>query len=111
MEAVPAVVIAPVVEELFFRVAVLVATYQIFRKIVGALAAAVGSTIASSGGFVLLHAAFAPVAGAEGFQLMLLGITCSLTVLLTGRIWGAVLTHSIYNGLFLALAYVGSVLS
>ncbi|MDF2045933.1 CPBP family intramembrane metalloprotease [Microbacterium sp. Kw_RZR3] len=103
-------VIAPVVEEFFFRAVVLVATYQLLRRSTGAPAAAVTSALVSAGGFVLLHAAFSAEGLTDGIQLFIVGATCSALVLLTGRIWGAVVVHIAYNVSFLALVVLGSVL-
>ncbi len=47
-EAVPAVAVAPVLEETFFRAVILVTVYQLFRGSVGALPAAVTALLASS---------------------------------------------------------------
>jgi len=46
----------------------------------------------------------------DGVLLFTVGAVCSLTVLLTGRIWGAVLIHIVYNASFLALVIVGTAL-
>ncbi|MGO3233789.1 MAG: CPBP family glutamic-type intramembrane protease, partial [Microbacterium sp.] len=46
----------------------------------------------------------------ETVSLTLVGLTCGLLVLLTGRIWGAVLTHMVFNGAWVMLALVGTLL-
>lgn len=109
--ALPAGVVAPVLEEFFFRAVVLVAVYQLFRRSVGLVAASLTALLASAGGFVLLHSAFEALTLTGGVQLFAVGVTCSLTVLLTGRIWGAVCIHAVYNVTFLALALLGTLLT
>lgn len=107
---IPSVLFAPVIEEFFFRAVILVAVYQLLRRSVGALAAATTALLTSAGGFVLLHAAFSSLSLADGIQFFAVGAVCGLIVLLSGRIWGAVLTHLIYNMTYLALAIVGTIL-
>lgn len=110
-EGLPAGLIGPVVEEMFFRAVLLVALYRLFRPRAGAITAGAASALISAGLFVLLHAAFAPLALSDSIQLLALGLVCSLLVLLTGRIWGALLLHITYNASFLLLAVVGSLLA
>jgi len=107
-DALPAGVIAPVVEEFFFRAVVLVAVYQLLRRGVGGVAAGMTALLVSAGGFVLLHATAGVLTLSDGIQLFAVGATCALVVLLTGRIWGAVLTHVVYNVTYLALVVVGT---
>lgn len=107
-EALPAGLIAPVVEEFFFRTVVLVVVFQLLRRPVGAVAAGLTALLVSAGGFVLLHGAAGALTLTDGIQLFAVGGTCALLVLLTGRIWGAVLTHVIYNVSFLVLVVVGT---
>lgn len=110
-EAAPAVVIAPLLEEMFFRAVILVVVYQIFRASVGPVSAAVTALLASSGTFVLLHATFAMVSFEQSLELLAVGGVCSGLVLLTGRVWAAVVAHVTYNVLFLVLALAGTVLA
>lgn len=107
-EAIPSGLVAPVVEEFFFRTVVLVAVYQLLRRSVGGVAAGVTAALVSAGGFVLLHATAGTLTLTDGIQLFAVGGTCALVVLLTGRIWGAVLTHVVYNVTYLALVVVGT---
>lgn len=106
-----AAVIGPLVEEFFFRAILLVAVYQVLRRQVDHLVAAFAAVVASAGGFVLLHVAFAPLQLSDAVQLSLIGGSCALLVLLTGRIWGAVLAHVTYNIVYLALALAGLLLA
>ncbi|MCT9001932.1 CPBP family intramembrane glutamic endopeptidase [Microbacterium memoriense] len=110
-EALPAAVVAPVVEELFFRAVVLVAVYQLLRRRAGGLAAAVTGLLVSTGGFILLHASAGALTVTDAMTLFAVGGTCALLVLLTGRIWPAVLTHAVFNATYLALVVAGTVLS
>ncbi|WP_241493669.1 CPBP family intramembrane glutamic endopeptidase [Microbacterium testaceum] len=107
----PAAIGAPVVEEFFFRAVVLIAIYQILRRSVGTGAAIATAVLMSAGGFVLLHAVGGVLTLQDGIQLFVVGSTCGLFVVLTGRIWGAVLTHLTYNATYLLLLVVGSVLT
>ncbi|WP_288121560.1 CPBP family intramembrane glutamic endopeptidase [Microbacterium sp. 69-7] len=107
-EAIPAGLVAPLVEEFFFRTVVLVAVYQLLRRSVGGVAAGVTAALVSAGGFVLLHATAGALTLVDGIQLFAVGGTCALVVLLTGRIWGAVLTHVVYNVSYLVLVVVGT---
>lgn len=109
--ALPATLLGPVVEESFFRCVILVCVYQMLRRSTGSVAAGATSTLVSAGGFVVLHSAFVPLSLPDAIQLFLLGATCSVLVLLTGRVWGALLVHSIYNATFVVLIVLGSVLA
>ncbi|KTS04907.1 Abortive infection protein [Microbacterium testaceum] len=108
--ALPAGLLGPVIEEFLLRAVVLVALYQLLRPAVGALAAGLTGLLVSAGAFVLLHVAFGAMSLIDGVLLFTVGAVCSLTVLLTGRIWGAVLIHVVYNVSFLALVIVGTAL-
>lgn len=109
--ALPAGVVAPVLEEAFFRGLALVSIYQILRGSVGSLAAGATALLGSSGAFVLLHATSGALPLADGMQLFIVGGTCALLVLLTGRIWGAILSHVIYNASYLGLVVAGTLLA
>ncbi|MGN7188363.1 CPBP family glutamic-type intramembrane protease [Microbacterium enclense] len=102
---------APLVEEFFFRALILVCVYQILRRAVGPLAAAATALLASAGLFVIVHALFADLSLAESSLLMVVGAVCSALVLLTGRIWSAVIAHLVFNLAFLVLSIAGTVFS
>lgn len=108
---VPAGFLAPLVEEFFFRAVLLVTVYQLLRRSVGIPAAGLTALLVSTGTFVLVHAIFdmLPLAGA--IQLFAIGAVLSLLVLLTGRIWGAVLVHVVYNVTYLVLVILGTLLA
>ena len=101
-------VVGPVVEELFFRAVILVLVYRLLRRVTGAVAASVAALLCSAGSFVLIHQVFAPLSVSAAVQLLLVGALCAAVVLLTGRIWGAVLAHVVYNVTFLGLGLIGS---
>ncbi len=103
-----AIVVAPVVEEFFFRAVLLVATYTLLRRRIGRFAAAVVALLATTAVFVLAHTLTSPQAVDGVVAVSALGITCGLLVLLTGRIWGAVLTHAVFNATWVALALAGT---
>lgn len=109
-EFLPAGFIGPMVEEFFFRAVVLVVVYQVFRRSVGMTAAAVTALLVSAGLFVLLHGMRGSLPLTDGIMLFAVGAVCGLLVLLTGRLWGAVILHVVYNVSFLALAIAGATL-
>ncbi|WP_314505840.1 type II CAAX endopeptidase family protein [uncultured Microbacterium sp.] len=104
------VVIAPVLEEFFFRGVVLVSLYRLLRRPVGAVMAGAVSVVVSAGLFVMLHSLDGALSVDEVISLALLGVVCGALVMLTGRIWPAVLTHVVYNGSFVVLAVAGTLL-
>jgi membrane protease YdiL (CAAX protease family) len=110
-QALLAGVLGPVVEEVFFRGVVVVVVYQLLRRSIGVASAATSAALFSTGAFVLIHAVFQPLTLVDGFGLFLVSMTCSGVVLLTGRLWGAVLAHMIYNATFLALVLLGGALA
>lgn len=109
-DGVGAAVVGPTIEEFFFRGVLLVALYTVLRRPLGAVASGVTAALVTSGVFVLVHALSAPTSVDGVVGLALLGLVCGILVLLTGRIWGAVLVHVVYNASFVALALVGTFL-
>lgn len=109
-ELVAATVVGPVLEEFFFRGLILVAAYTAVRRLAGRGVAGFAATLVSTGLFVAAHALLVPAAWDQALSLALVGIVASLLVLLTGRIWAAVLMHVVYNGMWVALATVGTLL-
>ncbi|WP_019181007.1 CPBP family intramembrane glutamic endopeptidase [Microbacterium yannicii] len=105
-EALPAVTIAPVLEEFFFRAVVLISVYTVLRRPFGHVVAVLASTAL----FVAVHAMTMSLSVDAAVSLTLLGLVCASLVVLTGRIWGAVLVHLGFNLTFVALAAVGSAL-
>ena len=109
-DAVPAGLIAPTVEEFFFRGVILVAVYSMLRRPAGSFAAGLAAVLVSTATFVLLHAVDGSLPLTEALPLGAVGLTCALLVMLTGRIWGAVLVHVVYNATMLALVAAGTLL-
>ncbi|WP_295844826.1 CPBP family intramembrane metalloprotease [uncultured Microbacterium sp.] len=101
----------PVIEEFFFRAVLLIALYQLFRRSLGHVAAGVTAIFTSAGAFICLHAAFGALTLSGGLQLFLVGVACSGLVIMTGRIWGAVLAHIVYNVSFVLLGVLGTALA
>lgn len=110
-EGLPTGIFGPIAEEFFFRALVLVAVYQLCRRSIGKLPAAATALFVSAALFVGLHFAFAPMSLLAALHLFAVGVGCSLVVLLTGRVWGAVLAHSAYNLIFLLIVLAGTALS
>ncbi|TQJ29694.1 hypothetical protein FBY39_0137 [Microbacterium sp. SLBN-146] len=110
-DAVGAVAIAPVVEEFFFRAVILVTVYGLLRRRFGELAAGIAAVLASTGLFVLTHALLRDMDLTAAVSVLLLGLVCGALVVLTGRIWGAVLVHVGFNATYLVLAAAQAVLS
>lgn len=102
------IAIAPLVEEFLFRGLLVVAVFRIARR---GLDGAALALVASTASFVALHAIDGISTWAEPVSLTFVAIACSLLVLLTGRIWGAVLVHVAFNASAVALALVGTLLS
>lgn len=109
-EALPSIVVAAPLEELFFRGVVLVALYTVLRRPFGKLAAGIAAGLGSAGLFVAIHALASTATVDATLSLLLLGLTCGALVLLTGRLWGAVLVHVVYNATFVLLAVAGTAL-
>lgn len=110
-QALPGGMVGPLVEEMFFRCVLLVAIYQFFRRRIGSDLSGLVAIVASGTLFVGLHAAFLPLTTTDVVGLSALALTCGLLVMLTGRIWGAVLAHVTYNVVFLTVTFVGTTLA
>lgn len=103
------IVVAPAVEEFFFRAVVLIALYTVLRRPFGAVTAGVSALLVTTGLFIAAHAIDSAVSVAGVVATGVLGLTCGALVLLTGRIWSAVGVHVVYNALGVGLALVGTV--
>lgn len=102
------VVVAPAIEEFFFRAVILVSMFTILRRPLGTPVAGLIAVVTSAAVFVIVHSM---TLGASLDQLVatgLLGLVCGALVMLTGRIWGAVLVHAVFNATFVVLALVGT---
>lgn len=107
-DAASSVVIAPVVEEFFFRAVILVALYSALRRPFGKLTAGLGAGLVSTALFLIVHTVAGSISADAAVSLAAVGATCALLVLLTGRIWGAVLVHIVFNATYFALGLVGT---
>lgn len=101
----------PFVEESFFRLALLPVIFTLLVPRFGALGGGMLAAFVSAAGFAALHIVFNAPDAASVVELFVLGFLCSSLVLLTGRVWGAVLLHVSYNAGFLAFSMAGFVLS
>jgi membrane protease YdiL (CAAX protease family) len=109
------VLVAPVVEEFFFRGLLLVALFTVVRRFAGRDRASIGiagfvAIVTSAGLFVLTHQLVSTLTPDAAVSLALLGVTGGLLVVFTGRIWPAVLLHVFYNGTGMLLVLAGTVL-
>lgn len=102
------VAIAPVIEEFFFRVVIIVALFTVLRRPTGGFTAGFVAWLVSTGLFIVAHASSGVGDVASVVSMGVLGGACGLLVLLTGRIWGAVLLHILFNATGVALALVGT---
>lgn len=109
-DAIPAALVGPVVEEFFFRTVVLVAVFAVLRRAAGTFAAALAAVLASTATFVLLHAVDGSLPLSEALPIGFVGLVSALLVVLTGRVWGAVLVHVVYNGTMIAIVAAGTIL-
>ncbi len=104
------VLIAPAIEELFFHAVVLVSVYTLLRRPVGMPMAGVAAVVVSAALFVLLHSLAGSLSVDAVISLGLLGLVCGSLVMLTGRVWPAILVHVVYNGSYVVLALLGTYL-
>jgi hypothetical protein len=110
-DVVAPVVVAPVVEEFFFRGVLLVALYTVLRRPFGKFAAGLAAALVSTALFVLMHGISSVGDVSAVVSLSLLGMVCALLVLLTGRIWAAVLVHAVYNASYVALGLLAGAMT
>ena len=104
------VVIAPIIEEFFFRGVILVALYTALRRALGKITAGVGAVLVSTALFVFAHS-ISPMTTGQAVALALVGVVTSAAVLLSGRLWGAVLVHLVFNASYVVLAIAGTYLA
>jgi len=102
------VLIAPPVEELFFRVVVLVSLYTVLRRAAGGVVAGFAAVLVSTGLFVAAHSLSGTASVVDVASIALLGAVCGLLVVLTGRVWSAIGVHVVYNALGVGLALLGT---
>lgn len=104
------VLVAPVIEELFFHAVVLVSVYTLLRRPVGMPMAGVVAVVVSAALFVMLHSLAGALTVDGVLAVGLLGLVCGALVMLTGRVWPAILVHVVYNGSYVVLALAGTFL-
>ena len=100
----------------FFRGLLLVVIFTLVRRFAGNDAAGVGlggfiAVVASAGLFVVAHYLTGSLSVDVAASLTLVGLVCGALVVLTGRIWPAVIVHVMYNGAGVLLMVAGTVLS
>lgn len=107
-DALSPVIIAPVLEEFFFRAVILIALYSALRRPFGKVTAGLAALLVSTALFVIVHTVAGEMSTDAAVSLAAVGTVCALLVLLTGRIWGAVLVHMVFNATYVGLALVGT---
>ena len=104
------VVIAPLLEEFFFRAVLLVAIFTAVRRMTNSRSWAGFAAIAvTTLLFIGLHLVFDIYTWWSVATLGIVGLVCAGLVVATSRIWGAVLTHIVFNGVAVAMLLVGTV--
>lgn len=104
------VVIAPLLEEFFFRAVLVVAIFTAVRRMTNSRSWAGFAAIAvTTVLFIGLHLVFDTYTWWSVATLALVGIVCAGLVVATARIWGAVLTHIVFNGVAVAMLVVGAI--
>jgi membrane protease YdiL (CAAX protease family) len=105
------VVVAPIIEELFFRSVVMVSVFVVLMKHYRRKAALFAAATVATALFVIAHTVTTTSTWDQIVALVLLGGVCAALVATTGRIWAAVIVHAGYNALFAALAVIGTIAS
>lgn len=102
--AIGAVVVSPVVEELFFRGVVLAVMLDLCAPL-GRVAASVVGIVVSSAAFAALH--LSPIGGVATWGVLLapvvVGVGCGILFALTGRLASAVIAHVVFNAIGVGL--------
>ncbi len=110
LEAASGSLVAPPLEEFFFRGVILVVAYTVFRRLSGRVAGGIAAAAISTGLFVIAHLLVSGLDATAVLSLVLVGAVASALVLGTGRIWPAVVTHVVFNATGFALVAVGTIL-
>ena len=111
LEAALGSLVAPTLEELFFRGLVLVAAYTVFRRWSGRVAGGIAAAAVSTALFVIAHVLVQGGDASGILAIALVGVVASALVLGTGRVWAAVLAHVVFNATGFALVAVGTLLA
>ena len=102
--AIGAVLVTPIVEEVFFRGVVLAAMLDLCTSLGRVTAAVVGIAV-SSAAFVALH--LSPIGGSVAWGAvlppLLVGVGCGILFALTRRLAAAVIAHVVFNAIGVAL--------
>ncbi|MEV8358182.1 CPBP family glutamic-type intramembrane protease [Microbacterium sp. NPDC076895] len=104
------VVIAPLLEEFFFRAVLLVAIFTAIRRMTDSRSwAGFTAIVVTALLFVGLHLVFDTYTWWSVVAVGLVGLVCASLVVATSRIWGAVITHIVFNGILVGMLVVGTV--
>lgn len=108
-------VVAPVIEEFFFRGLVLIVIFTLVRRFAGEgqagiVLGGVVAVVASTALFVGAHYLAGGMSADATVSLTVVGLVCGLLVVFTGRIWPAVLVHVVFNGTGVLLTVAGTLL-
>ncbi|MGP6176008.1 CPBP family intramembrane glutamic endopeptidase [Microbacterium sp. A196] len=108
-------IVAPVIEELFFRGLLLVVIFTLVRRFAGDDRAGIViggfvAVVASTALFVAAHYLAGAMSADAAVSLTLVGLVCGLLVVFTGRIWPAILVHIVFNGTGVLLTVAGTLL-
>lgn len=104
------VIIAPLIEEMVFRGIILVSVFGMSRERLGrngALSLAVGLSAVV---FAAAHLISVGGGVAQGLSWLSIGLVLGALVALTGRIWPAIIAHSVFNASYVALALAGTLI-
>lgn len=103
------VVIAPLLEEFFFHAVLLVSIFTAVRRMTNSRSWAGFAAIAmTSALFIGLHVVFDAYTWWSVAAIGLVGLVCAGLVVATSRIWGAVLTHIVFNAIVVGMLLVGT---
>lgn len=103
--------LSPIIEELFFRGVLLVTTYSVVRRMAGRVPAMLAALTLSTAAFAAAHAWTTGISWEAWATPVIVGLVSAALVFTTGRIWGAVMLHFIFNAVFVALALIGTLWS
>lgn len=113
-DALAPAVVAPIVEELFFHGLLLVALYTVFRRASRSRSSAgIATALITTAAFVLAHL----LTGTTGdhwsgpVSIALLAVTGAALVLLTGRLWPALILHLTFNASYVGLGLIALVVT
>lgn len=111
VDAVAVVIVSPVLEEFCFRGVVLVCVYVSLRRLGGRLAAGMAAVAVSTALFVAAHQVGGSASASDATALALVGLVAGAFVVVTGRIWPAVILHVVFNATGVLLLAVGTLLA